>query len=46
MTQEEFNEMLQTALAQGLPGGHYTMKRSGEEIETLLDQLEEHLAQT
>ena len=23
MTQEEFNAMLQTALAQGLPGGHY-----------------------
>ena len=38
MTQEEFNAMLQVALAQGLPGGYYTSKYSGEEIDALLDK--------
>lgn len=37
MTQEEFNAMLEVAIAQGLPGGHYTSKYSGEEIDALLD---------
>ena len=39
MTQEEFNAMLQVALAQGLPGGYYTSKYSGEEIDALLDKI-------
>lgn len=41
MTQEEFNQMLQVALAQGLPGGYYTSKYSGEEIDVLLDKVAE-----
>lgn len=36
MTQEEFNYMLQVAVAEGLPGGSFTMKYSWEEIEALL----------
>ena len=36
MTQEEFNGMLQVAIAQGLPGGYYTSKYSGEEVDALL----------
>lgn len=36
MTQEEFNAMLQVAIAQGLPGGYYTSKYSGEEVDALL----------
>lgn len=43
MTQEEFNSMLQVAIAQGLPGGYYTSKYSGEEIDALLDLVSEHL---
>ena len=39
MTQEEFNSMLRAALAQGLPGGYYTSKYSGEEIDALLDKV-------
>ena len=39
MTQEEFNAMLQVALAQGLPGGYYTSKYSGEEMDALLDKV-------
>ena len=39
MTQSEFNAMLQVAIAQGLPGGSFTMKYSWEEIETLLDKV-------
>ena len=39
MTQEEFNTMLEVALAQGLPGGYYTSKYSGEEIDALLDKV-------
>ena len=41
MTQEEFNAMLQVALAQGLPAGYYTSKYSGEEIDALLDKIKE-----
>lgn len=41
MTQDEFNAMLQVAIAQGLPGGTYTSKYSGEEMDTLLDKVEE-----
>ena len=41
MTQEEFNAMLQVALAQGLPSGYYTSKYSGEEIDALLDKIKE-----
>ncbi len=36
MTQEQFNQMLQTALAQGL-AGYFTSKYSWEEVEALLD---------
>lgn len=50
MTQEEFNAMLTAAkptlktllqqiLAEGLAGGYYTSKYSGEEIDALLDQV-------
>lgn len=45
MTQEEFNSMLQTAIAQGLPGGHYTSKYSGEEMDALLDWAAEKQAE-
>lgn len=41
MTQEEFNKMLQIALAEGLPGGYYTSKYSGEEIDELLDKVKQ-----
>lgn len=33
MTQEEFNAMLQIAIAQGIPGGIYMLRDSGEEID-------------
>ena len=36
MTQAEFNSMLQVAVAEGLPGGSFTMRYSWEEIEALL----------
>lgn len=36
MTQEEFNAMLQVAIAQGLPGGSFQMKYSWEEIEAFV----------
>lgn len=36
MTQAEFNQMLQTAIAQGAVGGYYTSKYSGEEIDQRL----------
>lgn len=38
MTQEEFNAMLQVALASGLTG-YATLKYSAEEIEKLLDKV-------
>ena len=41
MTQAEFNQTLQIALAQGLPGGYYASKYSGEEIDALLDKVAE-----
>lgn len=37
MTQEQFNAMLQVALAEGLPGGYATSKYSAEEIDRMLD---------
>lgn len=40
MTQEQFNQMLQTAIAQGL-FGYFTSKYSWEEIEALLDWVDE-----
>lgn len=40
MTQEEFNAMLQTALAQGMPGGYYTSVYSGEEMDALLGRVD------
>ena len=46
MTQEEFNAMLQVALAQGLPGGYYTSKYSGEEMDTLLDKVKAMTTET
>lgn len=39
LTQEEFNAMLEVALTQGLPGGYYTSKYSGEEMDALLDKV-------
>ena len=39
MTQEEFNAMLQVALAQGLPGGYCTSKYGGEGLDALLDKV-------
>lgn len=39
MTQDEFNAMLQIAIAQGLPGGSFQMKYTWEEIEALLDKV-------
>lgn len=36
MTQEQFNQMLEVALAQGF-GGYFTSKYSWEEVEELLD---------
>ena len=50
MTQEEFNAMLiaakptlktllQELLAEGLEGGYYTSKYSGEEMDALLDKI-------
>lgn len=35
ITQAEFNTMLQTAIAAGLPGGYYTSRWSGEELDNL-----------
>lgn len=46
MTQEEFNAMLQVALAQGLPGGYYTSKYSGEEMDALLDKVKAMTTET
>lgn len=46
MTQEEFNAMLQVALAQGLPGGYYTSKYGGEEIDALLDKVKAMATET
>ena len=37
MTQEEFNQMLQIAISEGLPGGYYTSKYSGEEQDAMFD---------
>lgn len=37
MTQEEFNQMLAVAIAQGLGGGTFALKYSGEEINAMLD---------
>lgn len=39
MTQEEFNAMLQVALAQGLPGSYYTSRYGAEETDDLLDKV-------
>lgn len=39
MTQEEFNQMLSVAIAQGIGGGTYISKYSGEEIDALLDKV-------
>lgn len=36
ITQQQFNEMLSAAVAQGLPGGTYTSRYSGEEIDKML----------
>ena len=46
MTQDEFNSMLLAALAQGLPGGYYTSKYSGEEMDALLDKVKEMTTKT
>ena len=46
MTQDEFNSMLLAALAQGLLGGYYTSKYSGEEIDALLDKVKEMTTKT
>ena len=46
MTLAEFNAMLEVALAQGLPGGYYTSKYSGEEIDALLDKVKAMTTET
>ena len=46
MTQDEFNSMLLAALAQGLPGGYYTSKYSGEEMDALLDKVKAMATET
>ena len=38
--------MLHVALAQGLPGGYYASKYSGEEIDALLDKVKEMTTKT
>ena len=38
---ERLNFGILVALAQGLPGGYYTSKYSGEEIDALLDKVKE-----
>lgn len=40
MTQAEFNQMLQTAIAGNVAGGYYMSKWSGEEIDRLLSLLD------
>lgn len=40
MTQEEFNAMLQVAIAQGIGGGTAILTHSAEEIDRLLDYVE------
>lgn len=45
MTQEEFNKMLQTAIAQGV-FGYYTSKFSGEEIDSLLTSVQALIGRT
>lgn len=40
MTQEQFNEMLAVAIAQGIGGGTYILTHSGEEIDRLLDYVQ------
>lgn len=37
MTQEEFNALMDTYLAEHFKSGYYTSKYSGEEIDALLD---------
>lgn len=41
MTQDEFNAMLAVAIASGFPGGTYTSKYSGEQMDALFDKVEE-----
>ena len=54
MTQDEFNAMLTAAkpvlrvllqqiLTEGLPGGYYTSRYSGEEMDELLDRVSAQL---
>ncbi len=43
MTQEQFNAMLQAALAAGLPGGYATSKYSAEEIDKMLDWVKKQM---
>lgn len=40
MTQEEFNQMLSVAIAQGIGGGTYISKYSGEDMDALLTYVE------
>lgn len=37
MDQDQFNQMLQVAIAQGFGGGTFVLKYNGEEINSLLD---------
>lgn len=39
MTQAEFNAMLQTAVAQGLPGGYISSQWRWEDVEAMLQQM-------
>lgn len=42
MTQEEFNAMLQNALASGI-SGYFTSKYSQEEVEAMLDWVKQQM---
>lgn len=40
MTQEEFNALMDVYLAQYLSGGYYTLKYTGEQLDSMLDSLD------
>lgn len=46
MTQEEFNQMLQIAISEGLPGEYYTSKYSGEEQDAMFDWVNDQMNPT
>ncbi len=40
MTQDEFNALMDVYLAQYLDGGYFTLKYTGEQLESMLDSLQ------